>query len=112
PTRGGLLDAWLPPGEMTKPCEFEYRLTVRAASITVTPVLAGTRSAVPIVETLSAFNAVPTSERPIFRALARHAPRGTSATAELRGEDAAEMLGMLRGRRVLLEPASKELRFA
>ena len=110
-TRDGL-DAWLPPGEVTKPCSFEYRLTVRAASITVTPVLAGTRSAVPIAEALGSFNSVIASERPLLRALSRHAPRSTPATAELRGEDAAEVLGMLRGRRVLLEPASKELRFA
>ncbi|HET8937114.1 MAG TPA: SNF2-related protein [Polyangiales bacterium] len=110
-TRDGL-DAWLPPGEVGKPCSFEYRLTVRAASITVTPVLAGTRSAVPIAEALSSFNSVIASERPLLRALSRHAPRSTPATAELRGEDAAEVLGMLRGRRVLLEPASKELRFA
>jgi superfamily II DNA or RNA helicase len=111
-TRGGLLDAWLPSGELPRPCEFEYRLTVRAASITLTPVLAGTRSAVPLADALSSFNTVPSGERPLFRALARHAPRGTPATAELRGEDAAEALSMLRGRRVLLEPASKELRFA
>jgi superfamily II DNA or RNA helicase len=109
--RSGLLDAWLPPGESQKPCEFEYRLTVRAASITLTPVLAGTRAAVPIAEALGSSNAVPVGERPLFRALARHAPRATPATAELRSEDAAEVLTMLRGRRVLLEPASKELRF-
>jgi superfamily II DNA or RNA helicase len=106
------LDAWLPPGDVGKPCSFEYRLTVRAASITVTPVLAGTRSAVPIAEALAGFNTVVASERPLLRALSRHAPRSSPATAELRGEDAAEVLGMLRGRRVLLEPASKELRFA
>jgi superfamily II DNA or RNA helicase len=110
-TRDGL-DAWLPPGEVGRPCSFEYRLTVRAASITVTPVLAGTRSAVPIADALAAFNTVPSSERPLLRALSRHAPRNMPATAELRGEDAAEVLSMLRGRRVLLEPASKELRFA
>jgi superfamily II DNA or RNA helicase len=109
--RGGLLDAWLPAGELPKACEFEYRLTVRAASITVTPVLAGTRSAVPVADALSGFNTVPISDRALFRALARHAPRSTPATAELRGEDAAEVLSMLRGKRVLLEPASKELRF-
>jgi superfamily II DNA or RNA helicase len=108
----GALDAWLPPGDLTRPQTFEYRLTVRAASITVTPVLAGTRSAVAIADALGSFSAVPASERPLLRALARHAPRGAPATAELRGEDAAEVLGMLRGRRVLLEPASKELRFA
>jgi superfamily II DNA or RNA helicase len=105
------LDAWLPEGEVTRPFEFEYRMTVRAASITITPVLRGTRSSVPIGETLNSFNAVPVAERPLLRALARHAPRTSPTTAELRGEDAAEVLGMLRGRRVLLEPASKELRF-
>jgi len=109
--RGGL-DTWLPEGDDARPYEFEYRLTVRAASITVTPVLLGTRSAVPIVDALAAFNAVPPSERLLLRALSRHVPRGTPATAELRGEDAAEVLSMLRGRSVLLEPASKELRFA
>ncbi|HEX2679392.1 MAG TPA: hypothetical protein VHM19_22230, partial [Polyangiales bacterium] len=116
--RGGVpavrdgLDAWLSASDIGKPCSFEYRLTVRAASITLTPVLAGTRSAVPIGEALASFNSVPSAERPLLRALSRHAPRGTPATAELRGEDAAEVLSMLRGRRVLLEPASKELRFA
>ena len=48
------LDAWLPTGEVSKACSFEYRLTVRAASITITPVLAGTRSAVPIADALAA----------------------------------------------------------
>ncbi|MBN1652202.1 MAG: DEAD/DEAH box helicase family protein [Deltaproteobacteria bacterium] len=105
------LDAWLPEDELLRPCEFEYRVVVRAASITVTPVLTGTRNAVPINETLGGFNTVPVSERTLLRTLARHAPRGMPATAELRGEDAAEVLAMLRGRRVLLEPASKELRF-
>jgi hypothetical protein len=33
-------------------------------------------------------------------------------TAEIRGEDASEVLSMLKGRRVLLEPASMELRFS
>ncbi|MDD9970602.1 MAG: SNF2-related protein [Myxococcales bacterium] len=109
--RGGL-DAWLPEGEVVKPCEFEYRMTVRAASIAVTPVLAGTRSAVPLSDALTGFNTVPAGERTLLRALARHAPRNAPATAELRGEDAAEVMTLLRGRRVLLEPASKELRFA
>ena len=75
------------------------------------PVLAGTRSAVRS-RMRSGFNTVPAAERPLLRALSRHAPRSSPATAELRGEDAAEVLSMLRGRRVLLEPASKELRFA
>jgi superfamily II DNA or RNA helicase len=108
----GPMDAWLPAEALPKPLEFEYRMTVRPASITVTPVLAGSRSAVPISEALGAFNMVSIDERPLFRALARNMNRGQSTTAELRGEDAAEVLEMLSDRRVLLEPASMELRFA
>ncbi len=111
PMRGSL-DAWLPGDETNKHYDLEFRMQVRSASIAVTPVLAGTRSAVPIGELLAAFNAVPTSMRPLLRALERHTTRGTPATAEIRGEDAAELLRVLRGHRVLLEPASMELRFA
>jgi superfamily II DNA or RNA helicase len=108
----GPMDAWLPAEALPKPLEYEYRMTVRPASITVTPVLAGSRSAVPISEALGAFNMVSIDERPLFRALARNMNRGQATTAELRGEDAAEVLEMLSDRRVLLEPASMELRFA
>jgi len=108
----GPMDAWLPAEALDKPLEFEYRMTVRSASITVTPVLAGSRSAVPINDALAAFNMVSIDERPLFRALARNTNRGQGTTAELRGEDAAEVLEMLSDRRVLLEPASMELRFA
>ncbi|MGB5703666.1 MAG: SNF2-related protein, partial [Polyangiales bacterium] len=97
---------------LEKPLDFEYRMTVRPASITVTPVLAGSRSAVPINDALGSFNMVSIDERQLFRALARNANRGQATTAELRGEDAAEVLEMLSDRRVLLEPASMELRFA
>ena len=108
----GPMDAWLPAEALDKPLDFEYRMTVRPASITVTPVLAGSRSAVPINDALGAFNMVSIDERPLFRALARNANRGQATTAELRGEDAAEVLEMLSDRRVLLEPASMELRFS
>ena len=108
----GPMDAWLPAEALPKPLEFEYRMTVRPASIAVTPVLAGTRSAVPISDALGAFNMVSIDERPLFRALARNINRGQPTTAELRGEDAAEVVEMLSDRRVLLEPASMELRFA
>ncbi len=107
------LDAWLPgPDEQIKPLELEFRMQVRSASIAITPVIAGTRTAVPIIDALSSFNAISTSTRPIMRALARHATRNVPTTAEMRAEDAAEVLSMLKERRVLLEPASMELRFA
>jgi superfamily II DNA or RNA helicase len=107
----GALETWLPSDVLVRPLDFEYRLAVRSASIAVTPVPAGSRTAVPIADALSAFNMISVADRPIFRALARHATRGQPATAELRGEDAAELLSMLVKRRLLLEPASMELRF-
>ena len=110
PSRGPL-DAWLPPEALPKSVDFEYRLIVRPASITVTPVLAGSRSTVPINDALSSFNMVATEDRELFRAMARTA-RGQATTSELRGEDAADVLSMLRNKRVLIEPASMELRFA
>jgi superfamily II DNA or RNA helicase len=111
PESRGSLDAWLPQDALPKAYEFEYRIAVRSASVTVTPVLAGSRTAVPIGEALASFNMVPTGERPLVKALARHTSRNQQTTAEIRGEDAAEVLNMLKGRRVLLEPASMELRF-
>ncbi|MDQ3034389.1 MAG: DEAD/DEAH box helicase [Myxococcota bacterium] len=106
-------DVWLPgPEEQSKPFELEFRMQVRSASITITPVIAGTRTSVPIADALSSFHAVSAPMRPIMRALARHATRNAPAMAELRAEDAAEMLSMLKDRRVLIEPASMELRFS
>jgi superfamily II DNA or RNA helicase len=87
-------------------------MQVRSASIAVTPVVSGTRTPVPITESLAAYAGVPLKLRPVMRSLARHVSRTGSSTAELRGEDAAELLSMLRDHRVLLEPASMELRFA
>ena len=108
----GTLEAWMPSEQLPRPHDFEYRLVIRSASITVTPVLAGSRSAVPIADALAGFNTVASADRPILRALARHTSRGAPATAELRGEDAAEFLSMLNARkaRALLEPQSAELK--
>ena len=111
PSSRGAIDAWLPPEALPRPLEFEYRLVVRPASITVTPVIAGSRNVIPISEALGSFNMIATEDRELFRALSRTA-RGQATTAELRGEDAADVLSMLSKRRVLVEPASMELRFA
>ncbi|MCB9660488.1 MAG: SNF2 helicase associated domain-containing protein [Sandaracinaceae bacterium] len=108
----GLFDLWLPPEALQRPYDFEYRMAVRPTTFVVTPVIAGTRRSAPIIEALEAFNMVAPADRPLFRALARHANRSQPATAEIRGEDASEVLAMLKGRRVLLEPASMELRFS
>lgn len=107
----GSLDAWLPPDALPRPLDIEYRLVVRPAAITLTAVLAGTRTPVSVQDALSSFNMVPTQERALLRALARHVNRGKPSTAELRAEDAAEVISMLRGRKVLIEPSSMELRY-
>jgi superfamily II DNA or RNA helicase len=106
----GSLEAWLPP-QISRPVDLEFRLAVRPASIAVTTVLAGTRQAVALNDALATFNGIATALRPLIRDLARHTTRSAPATAEVRGEDAAEILTRLKGRRVLLEPASMELRF-
>jgi superfamily II DNA or RNA helicase len=106
----GSLEAWLPPN-VGRPQELEFRLAVRPASIAVTTVLAGTRQAVALNDALAGFASISTQVRPLIRDLARHTTRSAPATAEVRGEDAAEILTRLKGRRVLLEPASMELRF-
>jgi superfamily II DNA or RNA helicase len=106
----GSLEAWLPPN-IGRPQELEFRLAVRPASIAVTTVLAGTRQAVSLNDALAGFSSISTQVRPLIRDLARHTTRSAPATAEVRGEDAAEILTRLKGRRVLLEPASMELRF-
>ncbi|MEM9070317.1 MAG: SNF2-related protein [Myxococcota bacterium] len=108
----GAIDAWLPPDARPRPLDLEYRLLVRTASIAITPVMAGTRNAVPIADALAAFNMVGADDRILMRTLARSVVRGQPATAEIRGEDAAEVLSQLNGKRVLLEPASMELRFS
>ncbi|MFO0680825.1 MAG: SNF2-related protein [Sandaracinus sp.] len=113
PDARSIFDAWLPgPEEGRKPIDLEFRMQVRAASIAITPVVLGTRTPVPMVDALGAWNGVAPAMRPVMRALARHASRGGASTAEIRGEDAAELLSMLRDKRVLLEPASMELRFS
>ncbi|HJL01020.1 MAG TPA: SNF2-related protein [Polyangiaceae bacterium LLY-WYZ-15_(1-7)] len=108
----GAIDAWLPPDARRKPLELEFRVVVRPASLAVTPVVAGTRNAVPIADAIGAFNMISNADRAIMRALGRNTSRGNPATAELRAEDAAEALSLLKDKRVLLEPASMELRFS
>jgi len=107
----GIIDAWLPPDALPRPYEFEYRVQMRPTSLTITAVLAGTRTPISVDNALSSFNMVPVAERELLRVLGRYVSRGQPSTAELRGEDAAEALGLMKGRRVLLEPASMDLRF-
>ena len=108
----GAIDAWLPPDALDRHHDIEYRLVVRPTSMQVTAVIAGTRNALPIADALTTFNAVSVEDRPLMRMLGRHANRGQATTSDIRGEDAADVVSALEGRRVLIEPASMELRFS
>ncbi len=106
------LGAWLPSNEPRKAPEIEYRIHVRASSLAVTPYLSETRAAVGPAEAIEQLGALPSVHRPILRLLARLHPKGArGAQVETRGEDAAELIGRLRGKRVLVEPMLMELRY-
>lgn len=103
---------WLPPTEPRRPPEFEYRLQIRAASIAVTVFHAETRTPLSPHDAYDALGAHVSPHRTLLRALSRlHARGARNVMVEARGEDAAEIVSLLRGRRVLVEPALMELRY-
>lgn len=102
---------WLPPDEPRKAPEFEYRIQLRSMAIAITAYNAESRTPMAPEAALDALGAHPSPHRPILRALGRSVRGGRPTAVELRGEDAAEMLSLLRGRRVLIEPTLMELRF-
>ena len=105
------LDAWLPFNERPEALRLDYRITVRPASITVMTCHSGSRQGVSFADALSGFDGVKGAERSLVRLMSRAAGKLQASSAELRGEDASEALGLMRGRTVLLEPSAKELRF-
>ncbi|HQY62218.1 MAG TPA: SNF2-related protein [Polyangiaceae bacterium] len=106
------VDAWLPEPMPPAPKRIEYRMQVRPTSLTVSVLDPDTRTPL-LPSQLLAFQAqTPTGDRDALRALARHEGDGPRRVAiEVRGEDAAELLPFLKGRRVILEPQMMELRF-
>ena len=111
-SRAGL-QVWLPANEPRRAPEFEYRVQLRSGSIAVTVFTAESRSPVTPHDAHEALGALVSSHRVLLFKLARLQPRSQRITPiEVRGEEAAELLGLLRGKRVLLEPALMELRYA
>jgi hypothetical protein len=105
-------EIWLPRTEPRKPPEFEYRVQLRSQSIAVTVFSAETRAPMTPHDAYEALGAHVSPHRGILYMLTRLAPRSQRIQAiEARGEEAAELLTKLRGRRVLLEPALMELRY-
>ncbi|MBI4950825.1 MAG: DEAD/DEAH box helicase family protein [Myxococcales bacterium] len=107
------ISAWLAPKGVTVHHPIELRVHVRQGAITVTALDADARVAVLPSVALSWQGHEPTPDRDALRLLARFESGNPRHPAvDVRGEDVAELLPLLRGRRVLLEPALKQLRFS
>jgi superfamily II DNA or RNA helicase len=106
------IGAWLPPDGMTGARRVEFRLHVRQGALTVTVLDAEAR--VPVLPSAAlAWQALyPTPDRDALRVLARFESGNPRHPAvDVRGEDVSELLPLLEGQRVLLEPALMQLRF-
>ena len=103
--------AWLPPTDPRKAPEIEYRVALRSQAIAVTAHNAETRAPMHPDAATEALGPSVSVHRPILRVLSRNSRGGRQPAVELRGEDAAELLSLLKGRRVLIEPTLMELRF-
>ncbi|MBI5532778.1 MAG: SNF2 helicase associated domain-containing protein [Deltaproteobacteria bacterium] len=107
------IGSWLPPEGSTHPRPLEYRIHVRQGAITVT--VLDTEARVPLLPSHAlAWQALqPTKDREVLRLLARFESGNPRHPAvDVRGEDVAELMPLLKDRRVLLEPALMQLRFS
>lgn len=107
------IGAWLAPPGATKTLNLEFRVHVRAGALTVT--VLDTDARVPLLPSVAlGWQALsPTPDRDALRILARFESGNPRHPAvDIRGEDTSELLPVLRDRRVLLEPALMQLRFA
>ncbi len=106
------LGAWLAPEGMVRPQSLEFRVHVRQGGLTVT--VLDTEARVPLLPSV-ALNwqaLAPTADRGALRVLARFESGNPRHPAvDIRSEDAAELMPLLKERRVLLEPALMQLRF-
>lgn len=106
------IGAWLPPEGAFGPRRVEFRLHVRQGALTVTVLDAEAR--IPILPSVAlAWQALyPTPDRDALRILARlESGNPRHPAVDVRGEDVAELLPVLEGQKVLLEPALMQLRF-
>jgi superfamily II DNA or RNA helicase len=106
------IGAWLAPEGATRTLRLEFRVHVRQGGLTVTVLDVDNR--VPLLPSVAlGWQALsPSGDRAALRVLARFESGNPRHPAvDVRGEDAAELLPLLRERRVLLEPALMQLRF-
>lgn len=106
------IGAWLPPEGLSRPRAVEFRLHVRQGALTVTVLDAEARVPVLPSAALAWQSLFPTGDRDALRLLSRFESGNPRHPAvDVRGEDVAELLPLLEGQRVLLEPALMQLRF-
>jgi len=106
------VDAWLPEPMPPAPKTIEYRMQVRPSSLSVSLIDPDARTPLSATSLLQFQAQKPTADRDALRLLARLENDGPRRVGtEVRGEDAADLLPLLKGRRVILEPQMMELRF-
>jgi superfamily II DNA or RNA helicase len=106
------IGAWLPPEGAHTSRRVEFRLHVRQGALTVTVLDAEAR--VPVLPSVAlAWQALyPTPDRDALRLLARFESGNPRHPAvDMRGDDVSDLLPLLEGQRVLLEPSLMQLRF-
>ncbi len=121
PPTGTGVDAWLPEPMPPAPKQIEYRLQVKqvghapgAAGGGLTITLINPEARVPLLPSalLVAQDQHPTPDRDAIRLLAKFENQGPRRVGiDVRGEDASDLLPLLKGRRVIVEPQMMELRF-
>jgi superfamily II DNA or RNA helicase len=113
-------DAWLPEPMPPTPKQIEYRLQIKpvghgngiGGALTITLLDPNQRQPLLPSTLLPSQDQVPTADRDAIRALARLENQGPRRVGiEVRGEDVADLLPLLKGRRVIVEPQMMELRF-
>ncbi|MFO7178374.1 MAG: SNF2-related protein [Pseudomonadota bacterium] len=107
------IGAWLAPEGSVRALRLEFRVHVRQGGLTVTVLDMENRTPLLPSMALGWQALAPTPDRAALRVLSRFESGNPRHPAvDIRGEDAAELLPLLRDRRVLLEPALMQLRFA
>jgi superfamily II DNA or RNA helicase len=107
------MGAWLPAEGAVRSLKLEFRVHVRQGGLTVTVLDVDNRAPLLPSVALGWQAASPTPDRGALRVLTRFESGNPRHPAvDIRGEDAAELLPLLKDRRVLLEPALMQLRFA
>ncbi len=107
------IGAWMSPEGAARQLKLEFRVHVRQGGLTVT--VLDVEARMPLLPSVAlSWQAVsPTPDREALRVLARFESGNPRHPAvDIRGEDVAELLPRLKDRRVLLEPALMQLRFA